>query len=105
MTKTIARQLNIKELPFSIKDKQGREIYWENSVKEWYKQEYDEHGNITYYENGSGFWYKVEYDESVNRIYYENSDGVKSNDPLKLSLDIKLVENDDNNRPEQYWNC
>ena len=29
--KTIAQQLNIKEFPFEIKDKNGKEIYYENS--------------------------------------------------------------------------
>lgn len=29
--KTIAQQLNIKEFPFRIKDKNGNQIYFENS--------------------------------------------------------------------------
>jgi hypothetical protein len=52
--KTIAEQLNIKEFPFIIKDKDGREIYWENSTRFWLKTEYDSNGNKTYWENSEG---------------------------------------------------
>ena len=51
---TIAQQLNIKEFPFTIKDKNGNEIYFETF---------------------DGYWRKCEYDSSGNEIYYENSDG------------------------------
>jgi hypothetical protein len=53
--KTIAQQLNIKEFPFEIKDKNGREIYWENSNGDWCRKEYDSNGNETRYENSNGF--------------------------------------------------
>ena len=52
--KTIAQQLNVKEFPFEIKDKNGNRIYHEDSF---------------------AFWIKREFDENNNRIYYENSDG------------------------------
>jgi hypothetical protein len=52
--KTIAEQLNIKEFPFIIKDKDGREIYWENSTRFWLKTEYDSNGNKIYWENSEG---------------------------------------------------
>ena len=52
--KTIAQQLNIKEFPFDIKDKNGNEIYYENSLKYWVKREYDSSGNEIYYENSQG---------------------------------------------------
>jgi hypothetical protein len=52
--KTIAEQLNIKEFPFVIKDKDGREIYWENSTRFWLKTEYDSNGNKTRWENSEG---------------------------------------------------
>ena len=52
--KTIAQQLNIKEFPFDIKDKNGNEIYYENSLKYWVKREYDSSGNEIYYENSEG---------------------------------------------------
>jgi len=52
---TIAQQLKIKEFPFTIKDSNGNEIYWEDS---------------------DGYWIKSEYDSNGNQIYYETSDGV-----------------------------
>jgi hypothetical protein len=52
--KTIAQQLNIKEFPFIIKDKNG---------------------NLIYSEYSTGYWYKCEFDSNGNRIYFEDSDG------------------------------
>jgi hypothetical protein len=52
--KTIAQQLNIKEFPFEIRDKNGNQIYFEYSNGSWYKQEYDSNGNKIYYENSYG---------------------------------------------------
>ena len=74
--KTIAQQLNIKEFPFEIKDKNGNQIYFEDSFGYWYKYEYDSNGMKTYYEDSFGFWCKRKYDSNGNRIYYENSSGV-----------------------------
>lgn len=53
--KTIAQQLNVTDFPFEIKDKNGREIYWENSNGDWCRKEYDSYGNETHYENSKGF--------------------------------------------------
>lgn len=50
-TMTIAEQLNIKEFPFKIKDKQGNLLYFENSNRVWYRYEYDSDGNAIYSEN------------------------------------------------------
>jgi hypothetical protein len=52
--KTIAQQLNIKEFPFKIKDKDGNEIYFENLYKYWIRKEYDSNRNVTYWENSNG---------------------------------------------------
>jgi len=70
---TIAEQLNITEFPFIIKDGKGNKIYWENSKKFWYKQEFDPKGNETYHENSDKFWEKTEYDSNDNETYYEDS--------------------------------
>lgn len=51
---TIAQQLKIKKFPFSIKDSNGNEIYYEDSDVYWSKSEYDSHDNQIYYENSSG---------------------------------------------------
>ena len=91
--KTIAQQLNIKDFPFSIKDKNGNEIYWETSDGWWCKYEYDSNGNKVYYENSDEYWYKREYDSNGNVIYFENSDrGIIDNRPK--SCEGKVVEID-----------
>ena len=51
MNKTIAQQLNIKDFPFIIRDKQGNEIYYENFNGYSYKKEYDSEGNRIYFED------------------------------------------------------
>jgi len=53
--KTIAEQLNIKEFPFEITDKNGYVIYFENLDKRWYKQEFGSNINIIYFENSNGY--------------------------------------------------
>lgn len=73
--KTIAQQLNVKDFPFEIKDKNNNEIYYEDSKGFWYKLEYDKNNNLIYYENSNGYWSKREYDSNNNLIYFENSDG------------------------------
>ena len=73
--KTIAQQLNIKEFPFEIKDKNGNEIYCEDFNGFWSKREYNSNGNEIYYEDSDGFWRKHEYDSNGNEIYCEDSNG------------------------------
>jgi hypothetical protein len=73
--KTIAEQLNITEFPFIIKDKNGNQIYYEDSNGYWSKWEYDSNGNQIYFEDSYGYWYKKEYDTKGNEIYFENSKG------------------------------
>jgi len=53
--KTIAQQLNVKEFPFTIKDKNGNKIYYENSNGWWRKWEYGSNGNVIYYEDDDGY--------------------------------------------------
>lgn len=70
---TIAEQLNIKEFPFIIKDKNGRTTYCETRGRSWERHEYDSNGNITYYENSNKYWHIKQYDSNGKEIYYENS--------------------------------
>lgn len=72
---TIAQQLKITEFPFSIKDKNGNEIYYENSRGSWIKREYDSNGNRIYFEDSDRYWIKSEYDSDGNRTYLKNSKG------------------------------
>ena len=86
--KTIAEQLNIKEFPFVIKDKNGNKIYWEDENGYWIKTEYDSKGNRIYLEDSYGFWIKTEYDSKGNKIYWEDSNGYKSDKRVtELTLD------------------
>ena len=72
---TIAQQLKVNTFPFIVKDKDGKEIYFENYDGTWSKCEYDIHGNIIRGENSNGFWSKREYDAHGREIYYETSAG------------------------------
>ena len=56
-------------------DKNGNEIYSENSEGQWSKREY-ENNNRTYLEDYDGYWRKYEYDKNGNEIYWKDSDGV-----------------------------
>ena len=73
--KTIAQQLNVKDFPFIINDKDGNKIYFEDSDNFWVKSEFDKDGNEIYYEDSGNFWVKREFDKDGNIIYYKNSIG------------------------------
>jgi len=73
--KTIAQQLSIKDFPFIIKDKNGKQTYFENSDGYWVKREYDSKGKVIYCEDSEGYCYKFEYDSNGKEIYSEDSDG------------------------------
>jgi len=104
MTKTIAQHLKVNEFPFFIKDKNGKEIYYETSNGNWEKRQYDQNGNQIYFENSHGYWAKAEYDQIGKLIYYENSDGnITDNRPKvveltldeiakKLNIDVNLLK-------------
>lgn len=51
---TIAQQLKVTEFPFTIYDKKGNEIYFENSKNYWVKREFDQKGNQIYFESSEG---------------------------------------------------
>ena len=104
--KTISQQLNVKVFPFTIKDGDGNEIYYEDcngyfckrefndmgrvtSVEyrdgTFRKCEYDKMGNITYMENSNNEWTKYEYDDYGNQTYIEHS----NNEWTKYEYDNK----------------
>jgi len=68
---TIAQFLNVKDFPFVIKDKNGNEIYFENS---------------------SGYWSKLEYNNKGNRICSENSDGKIIDNRPKQMIELTLQD-------------
>jgi hypothetical protein len=92
--KTIAQQLNIKEFPFAIKDKNGKEIYFERRNGYWIKTEFDSNGKEIYYEDSFGYWYKKEFDSNGNETYFEDSDGEVRDNRLKPTCEGKVVEID-----------
>ena len=51
---TIAQFLNIKDLPFEIKDKNGNLTYFEGSNGYWEKRDYDERGKVICCKNSNG---------------------------------------------------
>jgi len=88
---TIAQQLKIKDFPFIIKNKQGKKIYWENSIGFWIKSEYDSKGKEIYWENSDGDWSKREYDSNNKEIYWENSDGnIEDNRPKPVEVELTI---------------
>jgi hypothetical protein len=52
--KTIAQQLNVKDFPFEIRNKEGLQIYYEDLDGYWSKAEYNEQGKDIYYEDSNG---------------------------------------------------
>ncbi len=89
---TIAQQMNVKEYPFELFDKNSNVIYCENNNLGWYKSTYDENNNEIYCEHSSGYWYKKEFDEDCNEIYYENSDGYIQDNRPKVIREATMQE-------------
>jgi len=75
MKETIGQQLDIKNFPFTIKDKNDNQIYWEEFNRFWIKTEYDSNGNTIYVVDSRCYWHKSEYDSKGQEVYHENSDG------------------------------
>ena len=88
--KTIAQQLNVKDFPLIIKDKNGKEIYHEDSEGWWCRREYNKKSNEIYHETSTGYWCKREYDKNGNEKYYENSAGLIIDN--RSTCDGKIVE-------------
>jgi len=89
---TIAQQLKIKDFPFIIKDKDGKEIYCEYSNGYWCKSEFDANGKEIYCGNSNRFWWKREHDANGKEIYHENSYGViRDNRPKQVELTLEQI--------------
>jgi hypothetical protein len=89
---TIAQFLNVKDFRFVIKDKNGNEIYFENTYGFWCKSEYDDKGNRIRYENSNGYWIKSEYDDEGNEIYSEDSNGQIIDNRPKPMIELTLQD-------------
>jgi hypothetical protein len=90
--KTIAKQLNVKDFPFVIKDKNDNQIYREDSDGYWWKREYDKNNNPIYWENSNGTWVKREFDKNNNQIYSEDSDGTIIDNRPKPTPEFTMEE-------------
>ena len=92
MKKTIAQQLNVKDFPFTIKDSNNNQIYFEDSIGCWEKKEFDSNNNQIYFENSDGYWWKKEYDSNNNEVYFEDSYGIiRDNRPKKVILTLDEI--------------
>lgn len=89
---TIAEQLNVKDFPFEIRDKNNNQIYWEDSEGYWCKREFDSNKNLIYREDSNGYWYKREYDKNNNQIYWENSEGIIIDNRPKSTPEYTMQE-------------
>ena len=92
MKETIAQFLKIKDFPFTIKNENGNQTYWEDSNGYWAKREYDLNGNRIYFENSNGYWEKREYDLNGNKIYHEYSNGFIRDNRPKPVVEMTLQE-------------
>jgi len=92
MKETLAQFLKVKDFPFTIKDKNGKQIYFEDSNGFWIKREFDSNGNIIYLVDSTGFWVKTEYNSDENQIYYENSNGFIIDNRPKVVVEMTLQE-------------
>ncbi len=92
MKPTIAQFLKVKDFPFSIKDKNGKEIYYESADGFWIKSEYNERGKEIYCEDSDGLWSKREYNAQGDQIYYEDSNGYIFDKRSKPIVEITLQE-------------
>ena len=92
--KTIAQQLNVTDFPFSIKDKNGNLLYFEDSDGLWLKNEFDSKGNTIYSKHSNGYWVKREFDSNGNETYFENSEGMIIDNRPKSTCEGKVVEID-----------
>ena len=88
--KTIAQQLNVTDFPFVINDKNGNEIYWENSNGDWCRKEYDSYGNETRYENSKGFIEDRGPKDGVAEI--NTTKGIEHSNPLTNPSEHTLQE-------------
>jgi hypothetical protein len=92
MKETIAQFLKIQKFPFTIKNENGNEIYYENSHGYWIKREYHSNGKEIYWENSDGYWEKREYDLNGKEIYFENSQGYIIDSRPKPVVEMTLQE-------------
>ena len=88
--KTIAQQINWDfdaNGSLVIRNKNGKQIYWERFNGQWAKLEWDSRNNQIYWERSNGHWGKYEYDSEGCLIYSEDSSGIIKDNRPKPSED------------------
>lgn len=92
--KTIAEQLEIKDFPFEIKDKQSRIIYLEDENQFWVKFEYNSNGNLTKWQTSKAIiiW---KYDSQGNVIKCNDivvDDYHKDDDTKTIAQQLEITD-------------
>ncbi len=90
--KTIAEQMNAKNFPFEMFDKNGNQIYYEDVHGYWVKYQYKHNNQPISFANSKGVWYKIEYDLNNNEIYYESSTGTIRDNRPKQVREVSMAE-------------
>jgi len=85
-------EIEVKEFPFKLYDKDGKVRYCRNEFGLEYWTEYDKDGNETYYRNSDGYEFWKEYDENGNQTHYRDSTGYEWGTPRSRSCEGKIVE-------------
>lgn len=95
MTQTIAKQVKWDfetNGDLSIRNKDDKVIYFENSFGYWVKCEYNSQG-VIYHEESNKYWAKWEYDSEGNQIHFEDSNGVIiDNRPKPLEIEVTTTK-------------
>ena len=82
------------------------QIEWKESYKiinsEEYFKVFDKNGNQIYYENSNKFWVKREFDENDNQIYWKNSNGKIINNRPKLNSIDEITKRLESQMIQEY---
>ena len=80
------KELDI-EYPIKLYDKDGKQVYFEDSDGYCWKREYDD-GKQVYFEASNGYWWKYEYKDGKH-VYFENSNGdiIDNREPVDMTME------------------
>jgi hypothetical protein len=84
--------------PIELFDKNGNQIYYEDSCGYWVKKEYDDFCRMIYYKDSIGYYEILEYDENNVRVFVKTPSGIvfdnrpKPNKVITINgIDIELT--------------
>ena len=61
--------------PIKLYDKEGKDVYYEDSNGYWQKYEYNRDGKQVYREDSCGYWWRCEYSQAGKAVYFKDSTG------------------------------